>query len=106
MIYRKTYHSYLSMEKWKEVLYAELAKVLSCILRAALLFWEQVSAQLVQLRFEINPYDWYVANTVVTYKKVDEQKHVFKDSNGDPLTDSAQMTIRWPIHDSIITQRS
>lgn len=48
MIDPKMYRSHVKIERGKKVLYAELAKVLYGILRGALLFWEKVSAQLVQ----------------------------------------------------------
>lgn len=57
MIDLKTYRSYVTVKKGKKVLYAELDKVLYGVPRAALLFWEQLSAHLVKGGFEINPYD-------------------------------------------------
>lgn len=61
----KMYRKYLVIEKGKKVLYEELAKVLYGILRGALLFWEKVSAQLIEWGFLISPYEWCVANKEV-----------------------------------------
>lgn len=55
------------------MLYAELAKVLYGILRGALLFWQKISAQLIEWGFTINPYDWCVANMEVAYKQADKK---------------------------------
>lgn len=47
------YRKYTIVENGRNVLYAELAKVLYGLLRGALLFWEKVSAQLLQWGFTI-----------------------------------------------------
>jgi hypothetical protein len=51
------------------VLYVELKKVLYGTLRAVLLFWKKFSAQLQEPAFEINPYDWCVANKMIKIKQ-------------------------------------
>ena len=45
-------------------------------LRAPLLFWRKLSAQLVEWGFEINPYDWCVANKMVNGKQLTVLWHV------------------------------
>ena len=40
----------------------KLKKALYGTLRAALLFWRKLSSKLQEWGFEINPYDWCVAN--------------------------------------------
>lgn len=94
----KMYRKYLVDENGKKVLYAESAKVLCGILRGALLFWEKVSAQLVEWGFVINPYDWCVANKDVEYEVGD-------DESGQPIMERAQMTLGWHVDDFIITHK-
>lgn len=98
MIDPKMYRKYLIVEKGKKVLYAELAKVLYGILRGALLFWEKMSAQLIEWGFTVNPYDWCVANK--------EVEHEVLDNKGKPVTESSQMTLGWHVDDFIITHKS
>ena len=47
----------------------ELLKALYGAMRAALLFWKKLSSQLVAWGFEINPYDWCVANKMLVNGK-------------------------------------
>eukprot|EP00957_Ditylum_brightwellii_P122176 9316938-Ditylum_brightwellii.AAC.1 len=61
----KMYQRYLRNEKCKPVLYVQLKKALYGTLRAALLFWQNLSATLQEWRFEINPYDWCIANKTI-----------------------------------------
>ena len=71
----------------KPVLYAKLKKALYGTLQAALLFWKSLSTKLKHWGFEINPYDWCVANKIIDNKQctitwhVDDLKisHVNKD---------------------------
>jgi hypothetical protein len=58
------------------VLYVELKKVLYGTLRAVLLFWKKFSAQLQEPAFEINPYDWCVANKMINGKQCTILWHV------------------------------
>lgn len=46
-------------------MYAELCNILYGMLQAALKFWLQVSQDLVGLGYDINPYDWCVANKMI-----------------------------------------
>jgi hypothetical protein len=83
----KLYRKYVKMEHGKSVLYVELLKALHGTLKAALLFWKMLSSKLVEWGYEINPYDWCVANKMVDGKQctilwhVDELKISHVDSN-------------------------
>ena len=48
----------------------DLKKVLYRALQAALLFWINLTSSLHQWIFEVNPYDWCVANKTVDGKKM------------------------------------
>eukprot|EP00957_Ditylum_brightwellii_P046151 3501580-Ditylum_brightwellii.AAC.1 len=61
----KMYRQYLRSEGGKSVLYVQLKKVLYGTLKAALLFWKNLSSCLQEWGFEINPYDWCVANKTI-----------------------------------------
>jgi hypothetical protein len=65
----ETYHPYVVIENGKKVLYAELSKALYGTLRVALLFWKLLTSKLVEWGFEINPYDWCVANKIINSKQ-------------------------------------
>lgn len=82
MIEPQLYRQYVVVEKGKPVLYAELKQALYGMLQASLKFWEQILEDLIGLGFEVNPYDWCVANQV----------------NG-----GKQETIGWHVDDFIIT---
>jgi len=58
----KLYRKYVQTERGKSVLYVELKKALYGTLQAAFLFWKLLSGWLQNWGFEINPYDWCVAN--------------------------------------------
>ena len=58
------------------MLYVELLKALYGTLRAARLFWERLSKQLVAWGFEINPYDSCVANKSINGKQCSVVWHV------------------------------
>jgi hypothetical protein len=70
------YRKYVKDENGKTVLYVELLKALYGTLKAALLFWKLVSAKLVSWGFEINPYDWCVANKMINGKQCTILWHV------------------------------
>ena len=74
----QVYRKYIYEEKGKPVLYAKLAKTLYGTLRAALLFWRNLTQALTQWGFEINKYEPCVAN---------------KNING------TQCTITWRVDD-------
>jgi hypothetical protein len=82
----KLYRKYVQTHNGKEVLYLELKKALYGTLKAALLFWKKLSAQLKEWGFEINPYDWCVANKMMNGKQCTLLWHVddLKISHVDP----------------------
>jgi hypothetical protein len=65
----KLYRKYVKEEHGKSVLYVELLKALYGTLRAVLLFWKLLSSKLLLWGFEINPYDWCVANKMIDGKQ-------------------------------------
>jgi hypothetical protein len=65
----KLYQKYIQIERGKRVLYVGLKKALYGTLRAALLFWKKLSAQLQEWGFEINSYEWCVANKMIDRKE-------------------------------------
>ncbi|KAI2491042.1 Reverse transcriptase (RNA-dependent DNA polymerase) [Fragilaria crotonensis] len=83
----KLYRKYIQIENGKEVLYVQLEKALYGTLKAALLFWRRLSAQLIKWGFELNPYDSCVANKIIDESQctilwhVDDLKISHKDPN-------------------------
>jgi Reverse transcriptase (RNA-dependent DNA polymerase) len=59
------YAIFVTIENGKKVLYVLLTKALYGTMRAALLFWRMLSAQLIEWGFTMNPYDPCVANKTV-----------------------------------------
>lgn len=86
----KLYLPHITMENGKPVLYGELKKVLYGMLQAALKFWEQISEDLVGLGYEINPYDWCVANKLINGKQHTIGWHVddFVMTHEDPAVNN------------------
>ena len=72
----KLYRKYIKDEHGKPVLYVELLKALYGTMRAALLFWKLLSSKLVLWGFEINPYDWCLANKMIDGKQCTILWHV------------------------------
>jgi hypothetical protein len=68
-IYPTLYTKYATKENGKEVIYVILTKALYGTLQAALLFWQNLSTQLKEWGFEINPYDFCVANKTINGKQ-------------------------------------
>ena len=65
-----TYAEYVSKEKGKTAIYAELSKALYGTLQAALLFWKNLSTFLIKDQgFQLNPYDWCVINKDINGKQ-------------------------------------
>ena len=58
------------------MIYVELKKALYGTLRAALLFWQRLIAQLKEWGFEVNPYDWCVMNKTIAGKQCTIVWHV------------------------------
>ena len=74
------------MEKEKTVLYVELKKALYGTLKAALLFWRKLTAELKKWGFMVNPYDWCVMNKMINRCQCTVLWHVddLKISHVDP----------------------
>ena len=72
----KKYTKYVAKENGKDVIYVILAKALYGTLQAALLFWQNLSGKLKEWGFEINPYDFCVANKTINGKQCTIVWHV------------------------------
>jgi Reverse transcriptase (RNA-dependent DNA polymerase) len=59
------YAIFVTIENGKKVLYVLLTKALYGTMRAALLFWRKLTAQLIEWGFKTNPYDPCVANMTI-----------------------------------------
>ena len=80
-----SYKEFAAQEKGKTVIFTKLDKALYGTLQAASLFWKDLTKILVEeLGFEVNPYDWCVANKVI---------------NGE------QCTIGWHVDDLMISHK-
>jgi hypothetical protein len=82
----KLYTKYVIKENGKDVIYVILEKALYGTLQAALLFWQNLSSKLKKWGFEINPYDFCVANKIIDGKQCTVVWHVddLKISHIDP----------------------
>jgi hypothetical protein len=82
----KLYTKYVVTEHGKDVIYVILEKALYGTLQAALLFWQNLSGKLKEWGFEINPYDFCVANKMIDGKQCTVVWHVddLKISHVDP----------------------
>jgi hypothetical protein len=82
----KQYQKYVTKENGKDVIYIILKKALYGTLQAALLFWQNLSIQLQEWGFKINPYNFCVANKTIDGKQCTVVWHVddFKISHVDP----------------------
>jgi hypothetical protein len=89
----KQYTKYVVNENGKDVIYVILAKALYGTLQAALLFWQNLSAQLEKWGFKINPYDFCVANKTINGKQCTIVWHVddLKVSHTDPKVVTAML---------------
>jgi hypothetical protein len=65
----KKYKQFVTQENGKDTIYVILTKAFYGTLQAALLFWQNLSSQLQEWGFEINPYDFCVANKVIAGKQ-------------------------------------
>jgi hypothetical protein len=72
----KLYEKYIVTEKGKPVLYVQLIKAMYGTLQAALLFWQDLTGHLLDWGFELNPYDWCVANKTINGKQCTILWHV------------------------------
>ena len=85
----KLYRKYVTNEKGITILYVELEKGLYGTLQAALIFWQNLTSSLQEWGFEINPYNWCVANKTVNRKQMIAVWHVddlqISHENGDTV---------------------
>jgi hypothetical protein len=83
----KKYSKHVAKENGKDVIYVILTKALYGTLQAALLFWQNLSTELLKWGFEINPYDFCVANKTINGKQCTIVWHVddLKISHIDPI---------------------
>ena len=67
-------------------------------LQAALLFWKNLTGALQDWGFEINPYDWCVANKIVNGKQVTVVWHVddlkISHEDDDVISELIQQSLR------------
>ena len=82
----KLYSKYVVIENGKSVIYVKLNKALYGTIQASLLFWKNLTKTLIEWGFEINPYDWCVANKQENGKQITIVWHVddLKISHVDP----------------------
>jgi hypothetical protein len=72
----KKYTKYVVKENGHDVIYVILTKALYGTLQAALLSWQNLSTQLKEWGFVLNPYDFYVANIIIDGKQCTIVWHV------------------------------
>jgi hypothetical protein len=72
----KLYKKYVVYKKGKPVLYMKLSKPLYGTIQAALRFWEDLSRKLQEGGFELNPYDFCIANKTINGKQCTILWHV------------------------------
>jgi hypothetical protein len=70
------YEKHTVQERGKPVVYVRLTKALYGTLQAALLFWQNLSTQLQEWGFKINPYDFCVANKTINKRQCTIVWHV------------------------------
>jgi len=80
----ETYQQYVHHRRGQAYIYCKVNVAIYGTLKAALLFWKKLSTSLKLQGFEINPYDWCIAN---------------KDING------SQCTIVWHVDDLKISHK-
>ena len=85
----KLYRKYITNEKGTTVLYVDLEKAQYSTLQAALLFWRNLTSILQEWGFEVNPYDWCIANKPVDGGEMTVIWHVddleISNENGDTV---------------------
>jgi hypothetical protein len=74
------------IKKGKPIMYVKLKKALYGTLQASLLFWKDLSKNLKEWGFEINPYDWCVVKKTINGKQCTVLWHMddTKVSHEDP----------------------
>jgi hypothetical protein len=91
----RKYTKHVVKENGKDVIYVILQKALYGTLQAALLFWQNLSTQLVEWGFETNPYDFCVANQIIDGKQCTIVWHVddLKISHVDPKVNTTLLNL-------------
>ena len=84
----ETYQQYVYNNQGQSTIYMKLKKALYGTLKAAIIFWKNLSKSLKGYGFTINPYDWCVANVIVDGEQCTIIWHVddLKISHIDPKT--------------------
>ena len=75
-MFPEKYQIYVTYENGKMVIYARLKKALYGTMQAALLFWKDLSRQLLSWGFKLNDYDNCVANKMINGKQCTIVWHV------------------------------
>ena len=70
------YTKYARTINGKKIMYVKLKKALYGTLKAALLFWKNLTNVLIEWGFVFNPYDWCVTNKMVNGKQLTIVWHV------------------------------
>ena len=70
------YEKHIIFENGHKVLYVKFKKALYGTLQASMLFWKNLTGTLINMGFEINPYDWCIANKLVNGKQLTIAWHV------------------------------
>jgi hypothetical protein len=72
----ETYSRYVHKHRGQSLIYCRLNVALYGTLKAAILFWKNLTGFLKEQGFEINPYDWCVANKMINRKQCTIVWHV------------------------------
>ncbi len=81
--------------KGKPVLYVQLEKALYSIMKSELLFYCKLVADLCSIRFELNPYDPCVTNTMIDGHQMTISWHVANLFIGHKNPDTFTHIIHW-----------
>ena len=81
-----TYQEYVHQNRGQSYIYCKVNVAIYGTLKAALLFWKKLSASLKMRGFEVNPYDWCIANKNINGSQCTIVWHVddLKISHKDP----------------------
>lgn len=72
----ETYERYIASKRGKKYIYCELTCALYGTVKAALLFWIKLTKSLKMRGFQINPYDWCIANKNISGSQLTIVWHV------------------------------
>jgi hypothetical protein len=70
------YTQYVTYEGKQKVLYVHIIKALYGLLASAMIFYKKLVGHLIELGFEVNPYDPCVANKMVNGHQLTVSWHV------------------------------